>query len=83
MIVELRAVSGCPNLETTRRLLHACLAEAGVTVQIVELIGDYPSPSIVIDGIDVTGADPEGPVACVLRPPTAVQIRAALRATTP
>ena len=78
VIVELRAVPDCPNLEATRSLLHACLAEAGLTVQVIERIGDYPSPSILIDGIDVTGADPDGPPSCVLLPPTAGQIRAAL-----
>jgi hypothetical protein len=35
---------------------------------------------VLIDGRDVTGADPHGPAACVLRPPTADQIRAALKA---
>jgi hypothetical protein len=79
MIVELRSVPDCPNLEAARSTLAACLAEAGLTVPIIERVGDYPSPSILINGIDVTGADPGGPPACVLRPPTAAQIRAALR----
>jgi hypothetical protein len=78
--VELRAVPDCPNLDATRSLLRACLSEAGLPVAVVERIGDYPSPSVLIDGKDVTGADPDGPAACVLRPPTADQIRAALRA---
>jgi hypothetical protein len=46
---------------------------------VIERIGDYPSPSVLIDGRDVTGADPNSPAACVLRPPTADQIRTALR----
>jgi hypothetical protein len=88
VIVELRAVPDCPNLDATRTLLHACLTEAGLTtpaaVTVVERIGDYPSPSILIDGRDVTGAhphdaDPHDAAGCVLRPPTADQIRAALR----
>jgi hypothetical protein len=82
VIVELRAVPGCPNLDATRDLLHACLAEAGLQVSVVERIGQYPSPSVLIDGLDVTGADPHGPAACVLRPPTAEQIRAAIRHAT-
>ena len=79
MIVELRAVPGCPNLDATREVLRTCLAEAGLTVTVVERIGPYPSPSILINGRDVTGADPHGPAACVLRPPTGEQIRSALR----
>ncbi|GAB1640464.1 alkylmercury lyase [Krasilnikovia sp. MM14-A1259] len=78
MIVELRSVPDCPNLDATRSTLAACLAEAGLTVPIIERVGDYRSPSILINGADVTGADPSGPPACVLRPPTAPQIRAAL-----
>jgi hypothetical protein len=79
VIVELRAVPGCPNVEATRDLLQACLAEVGLPPVVVERIGDYPSPSVLIDGQDVTGADPAGPAACVLRPPTGRQILAALR----
>jgi len=78
MIVELRSVPDCPNLEASRSTLAACLAEAGLTVPIIERVGDYQSPSILIDGVDVTGADPNGPPSCVLRPPAATQIRAAL-----
>ena len=78
--MQLRAVPDCPNLDATRDLLHACLAEAGLPLTVIERIGEYPSPSVLIDGKDVTGADPHGPAACVLRPPTAEQIRTALRA---
>ncbi|GAB1645351.1 hypothetical protein KRMM14A1259_57740 [Krasilnikovia sp. MM14-A1259] len=81
MIVELRSVPDCPNLDATRSTLAACLAEAGLTVPIIERVGDYRSPSILINGADVTGADPSGPPACMLRPPTAAQIRRAGRCT--
>jgi hypothetical protein len=77
VIVELRAVPDCPNLDATRDRLHACLAEAGLGLEVVERVGAYPSPSVLIDGRDVTGADPHGPAACVLSPPTAEQIRTA------
>jgi hypothetical protein len=83
MIVELRSVPDCPNLGATRSTLVACLAEAGVTVPVIERVGDYRSPSVLINGIDVTGADPSGPPACVLQPPTAAQIRAALNSASP
>ena len=58
MIVELRAVPDCPNLAGTRDLLRACLADAGLPLEVVERIGAYPSPSVLVDGRDVTGADP-------------------------
>jgi hypothetical protein len=83
VIVELRAVPDCPNLDATRDVLYACLAEVGLTggaAAVTERIGAYPSPSVLVDGRDVTGGDPDGPAACVLRPPTADQILTALRA---
>jgi hypothetical protein len=80
VIVELRAVPDCPNLAQTREILLACLADVRPAPTVVERIGDFPSPSVLIDGRDVTGADPDAPAACVLRPPTAEQIRAALSA---
>ncbi len=78
MMVELRSVPDCPNLAAARSTFIACLADAGLTVTVIERVGDYRSPSVLVNGIDVTGADPSGPPACVLRPPTAAQIRAAL-----
>ena len=79
VIVELRAVPDCPNLAATRDVLHGCVVEAGLPLSVVvERIGEFASPSVLVDGVDVTGADPDGPAACVLAPPTAPQIRAAL-----
>jgi hypothetical protein len=77
--VELRAVPGCPNLDAARDRMLECLSEAGLAAEFVERIGDYPSPSIVVDGVDVTGGDPAGPASCVLRLPTRSEILAALR----
>jgi hypothetical protein len=79
VVVELRAVPDCPNLAVTRDLLAACLVEAGLPPAMIERLGDFPSPSVLIDGVDVTGTDPHGPPMCVLRPPTTDQIRAALQ----
>jgi hypothetical protein len=79
MMVELRSVPGCPNLPTTREVLRDCLREAGVPEAFAERVGAYRSPSVLVDGVDVTGAEPDAPAACVLRPPTADEIRRALR----
>jgi hypothetical protein len=78
VLVELRSVPDCPNLAATRELLRARLAELGLPLNVTELIGDYRSPSVLVDGADVTGADTDGPAACVLALPTAEQIRTAL-----
>jgi hypothetical protein len=45
-----------PNLAATRELLRACLAELGLLLAVTELIGEYPSPLVLVDGVDVTGA---------------------------
>ena len=77
-MIELRSVRDCPNLALTRELLRARLAEACLPVEFTEMIGDYPSPSILIDGVDVMGDTGQGP-ACRLDPPTAAVLGPALQ----
>jgi hypothetical protein len=60
VIVELHVVPDCPNLLAARDLLRAGLAELGLPPWFTEVTGDYPSPSVLVDGIDVTGADTDG-----------------------
>ncbi|GIG63028.1 hypothetical protein Lfu02_74000 [Longispora fulva] len=81
MLIELRSVPDCPNLVPARELLRACLAEHGLPVEFVELVGEYPSPSVLVNGTDVMGANGGG-ASCRLDLPTAVAIRAALTAAT-
>lgn len=78
--VELRSVPDCPNLAPARQELHAALADLGLPLGVVtEVVGDYPSPSVLVNGVDVMGGDGDGPAACRLDLPTAERIRAALR----
>jgi hypothetical protein len=79
VIVELRSVPDCPNLAPVRQVLYTALADLGLQPNVVELIGDYPSPSVLIDGVDVTGRSAGSVAACRLDLPTAEQICAALR----
>jgi hypothetical protein len=44
-------------------------------VPVIESVGDYPSPSILIDGIDDTGADPGRPPAFYGHPPPGRSVR--------
>jgi hypothetical protein len=44
---------GCPNAEPMRKLLAGCLTELGIGDPVIELVGRYPSPTLLIDGIDV------------------------------
>lgn len=85
VIVELRSVPDCPNLAPVREVLHASLAELGLPAEVVtEVVGDYPSPSVLVNGVDVMGGAGGGSAACRLDLPTAEHIRAALdQAMTP
>jgi hypothetical protein len=55
MRVELLSVPNCPNRDRVRDLLQSCMAEVGIPVDMEESQGDYPSPSILVNGADVMG----------------------------
>ncbi len=72
MHIELRTAPGCPNADAAKIVLAECLNALGVDVPIVECVGAYPSPTLVIDGVDVmrpVAGPPEGQ-ACRLDVPT-------------
>jgi hypothetical protein len=75
----------CPNAATARAVLTRCLDRLGVAVPVQERVGDYPSPTILIDGVDVMtdARGASGRQACRLDVPTASRVLAALRARFP
>lgn len=82
--IQILHVPGCPHVEPVRRVLQDILARSGLSTAIEETEGPYPSPTLLINGIDVTGraVDIEGSAhleaSCRLDPPTEAQILAAL-----
>jgi hypothetical protein len=78
MKVELLYVPGCPNVNNARLLLRACLHEVGLEASIEEREGDYPSPTILLDGQDVMGSPASVAAACRLDVPTRERVLAAL-----
>ncbi|MBN9748482.1 alkylmercury lyase [Amycolatopsis sp. A1MSW2902] len=79
--VELLTAPDCPNAEAARSLVAECLAESGLDAAVVERVGSYRSPTILVDGVDVMGTP--GPVtadACRLDVPTRERVLAALAA---
>ncbi|WP_230394014.1 hypothetical protein [Plantactinospora alkalitolerans] len=60
-------------------MLYAALADLGLPPEVTKLVGDYPSPSVLINGVDVMGRSADGVAACRLDLPTSVHIRATLR----
>lgn len=77
--IELWHVAGCPRVDEVRAAVRDCLRETGVAATVRERVGPCPSPTLLVDGIDVaTGTAPGGAVCCRLDLPTRDQIRAAL-----
>jgi len=81
MCIELRTSPGCPNADAARVLVADCLAALGIEVAVTDLVGRYPSPSVLIDGVDVMRPDcgPPAGDACRLDVPTRQRILEALR----
>lgn len=82
--IQLWHVADCPLVDQVRTTLRQCLAKAGATAMVREREGPYPSPTLLINGIDVaTGAAPARDVCCRLDLPTEDQILAALSGESP
>lgn len=80
VLIQLLHVPDCPLLDQVRGTLRDCLARTSVAVEVAELEGSYPSPTLVIDGLDVTtGAPPLDQVCCRFDLPTDTQVLQALR----
>jgi hypothetical protein len=81
MRVELLTAPGCPNAAAAKRAVADCLTELGIDVRIIERVGRYPSPTVLVDGTDVMRPDGEmaDGDACRLDLPTPQRILQALR----
>jgi len=81
MDVELLLAPQCPNAAAARRVLTACLRRLNLDLPVRERVGDYPSPTILVDGVDVMTARPgvSAGQACRLDLPTAERVLTALQ----
>ncbi|MGH8932552.1 MAG: alkylmercury lyase [Egibacteraceae bacterium] len=78
--IELWSAPGCPNAPLVRQRLHDCLRRLGMREEIREHAGpDVPSPTVLIDGVDVMGRSAAAGPGCRLDLPTTDHIRAALK----
>lgn len=81
--VQLLQVPDCPLVEGVRALVEESARGLGLEVDVADIVGDYPSPTVVIDGRDVTtGRTPSGDASCRLDLPTADQVATALQRAT-
>jgi hypothetical protein len=81
MRIELLTSPGCPNAAAVQTAVTECLTALGIDVPIIQRVGRYPSPTVLVDGVDVMrpdGAAPQGD-ACRLDLPTPQRIIEALR----
>ncbi|MGH7920071.1 MAG: organomercurial lyase [Candidatus Dormibacteraceae bacterium] len=77
--IQILRVPDCPSIDQVRTTLQKVLAQLNVPAQVEELVGDYPSPTLLVNGRDVTGRPLGGTSACRLDLPTEAQVIAALR----
>ena len=79
--VQLLFVPDCPLAKKVRSTLNNCLEKTDIRVTVEELVGDYNSPTLLVNGFDVTGQPPaeEGQTSCRLDLPNEEQLLAAIR----
>lgn len=79
--IRILHVPDCPLVDRLISEVESRLTEASIREPVEVVVGDYPSPTLVVDGLDVaTGAPVAGEPRCRLDLPTTDQIRAALSA---
>lgn len=77
--IQVLKVRDCPLADRLIADVERCLTEAGVGEPVEIVVGDHPSPTLVVDGIDVaTGMPVEGDPRCRMDLPSPQQIRAAV-----
>lgn len=78
--IELLHIAGCPHVEQARRRPQSCLNDLGLgNVGFEDREGDFPSPSIIVDGAEVMGGPAVATASCRLDLPTRERVIAALR----
>ena len=85
MRIELLTAPDCPHAAPARQVITDCLTGLGLDVPIIDQVGRYPSPTVLVNGVDVMRPEAAAPVgdACRLDLPTPQRVFDALRANTP
>jgi len=80
MRLELLLTPGCPNAAAARAVLAESLDRLGLAVPVHERVGEFPSPTILVDGVDVMTGRTGAPQAhgCRRDLPTISRVHAAL-----
>lgn len=84
MRIELLTAPDCPHAAPARQVITDCLTSLGLAVPVIDRVGRYPSPTVLVNGVDVMRPEAAARVgdACRLDPPTPQRVLDALRANT-
>jgi hypothetical protein len=80
--IQILHVPDCPLVDGVRRTLERCISTTDLDVNVEELEGPYPSPTVIINGADPTGRPAPSGASCRLDVPTEEQIMAGLNSIT-
>jgi hypothetical protein len=82
MRIELLTAPDCPHAAPARQVITDCLTSLGLDVPIIDRVGRYPSPTVLVNGIDVMRPEATAPLgdACRLDLPTPQRVLDALHA---
>lgn len=75
-------VPDCPLLGRVRADVERALDIVGAGIVLQEIAGPYPSPTVLVEGVEVTGRPLSGGPSCRLDLPTTDEIVAAILAAT-
>ena len=78
VMVEVLFAGDCPHAAEALALVRRCLARLGLPDELVAREGDYPSPTVRVNGRDVMGAPPAWESGCRLDLPTEERVLRAL-----
>ena len=67
MRVELLHHPGCRSAAAVHELVQECLRGLAIAAHVTVSVGDYPSPTLLIDGIDVMTRAPAPATGSVCR----------------
>lgn len=79
-LIQILSVEGCPNVDRAREAVRRGLALSGLagSVPVEEIVGEFASPTVLVDGRDVTGHSLGPGSSCRLDVATEDQVAAAL-----
>jgi hypothetical protein len=78
--IELLTAPGCPHAAAARATISECLSILGIDATIIDRVGRHPSPTVLVDGVDVMRPESGGGSgdACRLDLPTPRRVLDAL-----